>query len=298
MEEWIFKNSIITLTILAVALTIRTVLARYIRTSTRGWTNQQRLRGLNYLKSGTIIGVSVAALFIWSEQIQGFAVSVFAIAFAMVFSVKETLTCLNGAFLRLQGHSFEVGDRIVIKDFRGDVIDISLLTTTIMEVGKVTLNPLTSGSNNQPTGKKIVFPNSLLLAETVVNESYLGHYQFIDFSFALARKDDWKKADKLLNRIVHEECSNYIDVARNKIKQLEKIRSVELPLIEPKVIISLAEKEVVRLYVKCPVPAHQKEKIEQVITKRFLEEFFCDHEKMIQEGISSLPDVKIEANSA
>ena len=296
MEEWIFKNSIITLTILAAALTIRTVLARYIRSSTRGWSTHQRLRGLNYLKSGTIIGVSIAALFIWSEQIQGFAVSVFAIAFAMVFTVKETLTSLNGAFLRWQGHSFEVGDRIVIKDFRGDVIDISLLTTTIMEVGKVTANPLTSGSNNQPTGKKIVFPNSLLLTETIVNESYLGHYQLIDFSFALSRKDNWKKADQLLSQIVHEECSNYIEIARHKIKQLEKIRSVELPIVEPKVMVSLAEKEVVRIYVKCPVPAHQKEKIEQIVTKRFLEEFFSNDQKIIQEESVSLPDMKIEAS--
>jgi small-conductance mechanosensitive channel len=294
MENWVVSNSLMTLVFIAAALTVRTVLARYIRSPMRTWTTQQRLRSLNYVKSGTILGLAFVIIYIWGEQIQGFAVSVFAIMFAMVFTIKETLTSINGAVLRWQGHSYEVGDRISIKDYRGDVIDISLLSTTIMEVGKMTNNPQTSGSNNQPTGRKIVFPNSLLVTETVINESYLGHYQIIDFSFALTRKDNWKLADKILHKIVHEECSHFIEHARNKIKHLEKMRSVDLPQIEPKIMVSFAEKEVVRIYVRCPAPSHLKEKMEHIITKRFLDEFFKDELiEEIKEDLKILPEIKI-----
>lgn len=294
MDNWILINSVMTLIILASALTIRTVLARYIRSPERQWSTQKRLRGLHYLKSATIIGFFLLNILIWGEQLQGFAVSVFAIAFAMVFTIKETLTSLNGAFIRWQGHSYEVGDRITIKDYRGDVIDISLLTTTIMEIGKVSLNPLTSGVNHLATGRKIVFPNSLLLAETVINESYLGAFQIIDFSFTLSRKDQWKTAEKILHKIVHEECSVFIEQARNKVKQLEKIRSVDLPQIEPKILVSLAEKDAVRMTVRCPAPAHQKDKIEQNITKKFLEEFF--HQEELKEDMIALPKVQADLN--
>ncbi len=291
MENWLLKNSVMTLAFLAFAFAIRVILTRYIKSREKTWTTQQKLRWLNYVKSGTVIGFFLLSIYVWGEQIQGFAVSFLAIGFAIVFTVKETLSSLNGAFLRWQGHSYEVGDRIALKEYRGDVIDISLLTTTILEVGKVTNNPLTSGMNNCPTGKKIVFPNSLLLNETIVNESYLGHYQMIDFSLALSRQDDWNSAYELLYKIVNEECSGFIEQARNRMKQLEKIRSVDLPPIEPKVIVSLAEKNIIRLTVRCPTPSYQKEKMEQSITKRFLQEFFPQKEKRGKdENLSSLDD--------
>jgi small-conductance mechanosensitive channel len=274
MEDWVVGNLIKTVIIFAIAITTRTLLTRYFKAPSTKLSSQQKLRGLNYTKSFTIIGFFLLTVYIWGEQIQGFAYSVFAIAFAMVFSIKESLTSLNGAFLRWQGHSYEVGDRIAIKDYRGDVIDISLLTTTILEVGKVTTNPLTSGANNNPTGKKIVFPNSLLITETVTNESYLGHYQIMDFSIVLSRKEDWISADKLLHKIVFEECAYFLDQARHKIRQLEKIRAIDLPPIEPKVTVSLSEKEITRFYVRVPAPCNQKEKLEHLITKRFIEEFY------------------------
>ncbi|NBO24441.1 MAG: mechanosensitive ion channel family protein [Chlamydiae bacterium] len=290
MEDWLLKNGVITLVGLGFILTARTLIARFVRGHSE-LTTQQKLRSLNYLKSGAIIGFSFLILLVWGKQLHGFAVSVFAIAFAMVFTIKESLTCINGAFLRWQGNSYQVGDRISIKDYRGDVIDISLLTTTIMEVGKISNNPITSGANHHATGKKIVFPNSLLLTETITNESYLGYYQIIDFSFALSRDENWRVGEKLLCKIVSEECAPFIEQAKNKIKQLEKIRSVDLPQIEPKVRVSLAEKEVVRIYVRCPAPNYQKEKIEQAITERFIHEFY--HEPIKDEMII-LPDVDLK----
>ena len=288
MEDWVIGNFIKTAVILAIAITTRTLLTRYFKSSGTKLTSQQKLRGLNYTKSFTVIGFFLITVYIWGEQIQGFAYSVFAIAFAMVFSVKESLTSLNGAFLRWQGHSYEVGDRIAIKDYRGDVIDISLLTTTILEVGKVTTNPLTSGLNNHPTGRKIVFPNSLLITETVTNESYLGHYQIMDFSIVLSRKEDWMKADKLLHRIVFEECAYFLEQARYKIRQLEKIRAIDLPPIEPKITASLSEKEITRFYIRVPAPSNQKEKLEHLITKRFIEDFYQEKNEEPQSVVAPL----------
>ena len=291
MDSWIINNTILTVVFLTTFLTIRTVFSRFIRSNVKNWSTQQKLRALNYIKSGTIIGFFLCTIYIWGEQIQGFILSVVALAFAMVFTIKETLTNLNGAFIRLQGHSYEVGDRICIKDYRGDVIDISLLTTTIMEVGKLNNNPIISGANNQVTGKKIVFPNSLLLTETVINESYLGYYQIMDFSLVFSRNEDWKKAVLILEKIVFEECSQFIEHARNKIKILEKIRSVELPQIEPKVSISLSEKEIVRVYIRCPVPCNYKEKLEQSIIIKFSDLYY---EEKAKEDHAILPIVDIQ----
>ena len=266
MERWVIGNLIGTAVLLVVILTIRTLTARYIRTSQKSWTSQQRLRGLGYIRTASIIIFLLGVVYLWGEAIQGLAVSVFAIAFAIVFSVKETCMNLNGAFLRLQGHAYEIGDRICLKGMRGDVIDISMLSTTLMEIGD-------GGSSHQLTGRKIVIPNSMLLTEQVINESFLGNYHMLDLRFPLTTKENWKLAHETLLQIAKEECAPYLDHARNRVRVLEKSRSIELPSVEPRVSIHLPEPEEIDLHLRIPCPAHLKERLVQVITMRFLEQY-------------------------
>mgnify|MGYP001215256827 CR=1 FL=1 len=58
-----------------------------------------------------------------------------AIAVALVIATKELILCVSGALIKGGARSFNIGDRIQVKEFRGDVIDQNLLTTTILEVG-------------------------------------------------------------------------------------------------------------------------------------------------------------------
>ena len=264
MEKWVIGNLVGTAVLLIVILTIRTLTARYIRTTNKSWTSQQRLRGLGYTRTASVVIFLLGVIYIWGEAIQGLAVSVFAIAFAVVFSIKETFMNLNGAFLRLQGHAFEIGDRICMKDIRGDVIDISMLSTTVMEIGD-------GGSNHQLTGRKIVFPNSMLLTEQIVNESFLGNYHMLDLKFPMKISDDWKRAKEVLLQISKEECAPYLDHARNRVRVLEKSRSIELPSVEPRVSLHIPKPDLLDVYLRVPCPAHLKERLTQVILTRFLE---------------------------
>lgn len=266
MEKWIVGNLIGTGVLLIVILTLRTLTARYIRTSNKNWTSQQRLRGLGYIRTISIVIFLLGVIYIWGEAIQGLAVSVFAIAFAIVFSIKETFMNLNGAFLRLQGHAYEIGDRICVKGIHGDVIDVSLLSTTVMEIGE-------GGSNHQLTGRKIVFPNSILLTEQVVNESFLGNYHLLDLKFPVEMNQEWKRAREILMQIAKEESAPYLDHARNRVRILEKTRSIELPSVEPKVTVHVPEPGRIDVHLRIPCPAHLKERLSQVITARFLEQF-------------------------
>ena len=242
---------------------MRTLVVRYIRTTDKGWTSQQRLRGLGYVKTASIIIFLLGVVYLWGEAIHGLAVSVFAIAFAIVFSIKETCMNLNGAFLRLQGHAYEIGDRISIRGMRGDVIDISMLSTTLMEIGDGKVS-------HQLTGRKIVFPNSMLLVEQVINESFLGNYHMVDLKFILDLNPRWKETYDILLDIAKEECAPYIDHAKATIHSLEKSRSIELPSALPRVNIFLEKKGEMTLHLTIACPVHMKERLLQVITMRFL----------------------------
>jgi len=269
MSEWIensywILNGIETLVLVLLLFCVRWFTGRYIRTSGTGWTSQQRLRGLGYLRSGTFFVILFGLIYIWGEALHGFALSMFAIAFAVVFSVKETFMNLNGAFLRLQGHAYEIGDRITIKGYCGDVIDVSLLSTTIIQVGH--------GKNSlQCTGQKVVIPNSLLLTEPVTNESFLDNFSLISLLIPVDRCSDWKRAKEILLQVAKEECAPYIEQARLRVRALERSRSIDLPNIDPKVDIQIIKPDLLHLFLRVPAPSHSRGRIEQIVLTRYLE---------------------------
>lgn len=105
-------------------------------------------------------------VFIWGEQLRSLARSIVPIAVAFVVATKELILCVSGSILKGGAGSCSIGDRIQVKDFRGDVIDQTLLTTTLLEVrpGK---------ASHQRAGRMIVLPIALFVSEPVTNEGGL-----------------------------------------------------------------------------------------------------------------------------
>ena len=108
----------------------------------------------------TLILVSIIGLaIIWAPQLQNFAVSLIAIAVALVLATKELLDCLTGSLLRTASKAYAVGDRIEINGTRGNVVDHNFLTTTLLEIGP-------GQTSHQYTGRAIVIPNNQLLSHS------------------------------------------------------------------------------------------------------------------------------------
>ena len=266
LDNFFTKRLITTVIIAVVLLTARYFTVRYIRAANYNWTSQQRLRWIGSSRTIFFVILLLVVLYLWGETIQGFAVSVFAIAFALVFSVKELCMCFNGSIVRFRGHLFEIGDRIEVKGMRGDVIDTTLLSTTIVEVGK-------GAGNHQYTGRRYSFPNSLLLTEHVANESFLQNYYMNNIVIPLKREDDWKLAKQILTTIAQEESAPYLEQARRQIRKIERSKSLELPSVEPRVTIGIPDKKTIHIHLRIPSPAHLKGRLEQVVMSRFLEQF-------------------------
>ncbi|MCI5051996.1 MAG: mechanosensitive ion channel family protein [Simkaniaceae bacterium] len=262
-QSHVLKNILGTLVFVAILFGVRFIIARYIRVANKEWSSQQRLRGLGYLRTITFALLLVGLVYIWAAALQGFALSLFAIALAFVVSIKETFINLNGALFRWQGHLYEIGDRIVIKGIRGDVIDVSVMGTTIMEIG-------VGSANHQSTGRRVTIPNSLLLEEPVYNESFLDTYYLNNLVIPIKRNENWQAARDSLLQIAKEECAPYIEQARLRIRSLERSRSLELPSVEPRISIHLPNPELIHLHLRVPCPVHLKERVEQAILSRYL----------------------------
>lgn len=140
-----------TLALLLFVLVARALLSKLIRTGIQA--PELRRKWLVQTRNGLILVFLLGLVLIWGQELRTLALSIVAIAVAFVVATKELILCFMGSLVKGGARSFDIGDRIQVKDFRGDVIDQNLLATTIMEVGPGKLT-------HQRTGRATVIPNS------------------------------------------------------------------------------------------------------------------------------------------
>src|SRR5690606_28819112 len=175
-----------------------------------------------------------------------------------VVATKELILCITGSILKMASRSFVIGDRIQIKEFRGDVIDQNLLATTILEVGPGKLT-------HQRTGRMAVIPNSLFVSEPVINESYTHDYILHVFTIPYKREDDWQSASEALLASARRHCAPYLDDVRRHMEQLSRQRGLDIPNVEPRVTIQVPAAGEVHLVVRVPARSSERSYIEQQI---------------------------------
>jgi small-conductance mechanosensitive channel len=221
-----------------------------------------RRRWVAALRNLAIVILLFGLLSIWAEELRTLAVTLLAFAVAAVIATKELILCASGAFVRAAGDAYGIGDRIEIAGLRGEVVDQSMLTTTLLEMGPKPAH--------QFTGRKIVLPNSLLLSSAVVNEAYHGAVDLHVISVPLDEREDWERAERLLLEAAQAECGAFIEEARGHLRRVESRLGVEAPSVEPRVTLHLPEPGKVTLLLRVATPARRKGRVEQAILRRYL----------------------------
>ena len=216
----------------------------------------------NILLALFILGIG----FIWAPKIQPFAVSLLAIALAVVLATKEIITCISGSILRMVTKTYSLGDRIEIGDIRGKVVDHNALTTTLLEIGP-------GQTSHQYTGRAMTFPNSFLFNHSLTNETYTKKFRLHIITVPLSTDDNWNIAEQLLLKAGREEAGPYIEEARTYLKKLEGKLWLDAPSVEPRVTIQLPKPGQIHLLLRVPCPTQYPSRLEQAILKKFLAEF-------------------------
>ena len=216
------------------------------------------------VRNATVAAILLGLTVIWAEELRTVAISIVAIAAALVIGTKELIMCLLGGLLRASGHGFKIGDRIEVSGVRGDVADVGPLTTALLEVGP------TSASSAR-TGRVVTLPNAVFLTEKVFNMTQSHAYVFHMLRVPLSAEDDWRAAEERLLRIGKEATAEYLDDARAEMSMVAKQRGLDTPRVEPQVFIEIPEPGRVELQFFFPAPARARGDLSQAILRRFLE---------------------------
>jgi small-conductance mechanosensitive channel len=170
-------------------LILRTVIARMF--SSHIPELDLRLRWQVNIRNGLTMALALGLGIIWINELQNVGVAILGLGVAFVIAIKEFLLCINGSFLRAVTNSYSVGDRIGLAGHRGDVVDLNLFATTLLEVGP-------GKPFHLRTGRTVIIPNSKLLDSPLVNESHMKRFVLHVFSVPLPLDEDWHEAENLL----------------------------------------------------------------------------------------------------
>lgn len=259
----LFRGLVTTVIAIAASMAGRYFLIRLVKGKAEILDKDQR-RWINRINNGTTILVLVCLVFIWAPQLHTFALSLTAIAVAVVLTTKEILMCLTGGFLRASTKPFDIGDWIRVGDLTGEVMRVTALATTVQEID-------TSGGTYQFTGRSVQIPNSKFLSENVENAEFLKDYLYHDVPIT-ADCAGLDPADLMaeLQRIAETHFAPLRSEAIDFNKAVEKKSAVDFADPEPQFFIKTTDVGHVTYTVRIFAPTKQAAHIGTNLTRDFI----------------------------
>ncbi|MBP2132361.1 small-conductance mechanosensitive channel [Methanomicrobium sp. W14] len=201
---------------------------------------------------------------IWIENTESLVISYGIIAAGIAIALQDLFRNFVGGIIIAVSGVYRVGDRVRVKDSLGDIMDIGIMNTTMMEAGGF-------NDSEQPTGRLITMPNSVVISETVYN--YTRDHSFIwdEIKVSLTCESDWKKAAENFLNIVTEETGSLTKQAENEIEILGEKYYLPKKMVEPAVYIRLAESRV-ELGIRYVTDSRDRRIISDALNRKILED--------------------------
>lgn len=245
-------------------IVVGVILKSLAQRAVQGWdfhSLETKRRWLIHIRNLSGVLIFGGLVLIWATELKTFTLSLVAVAAALVIGLKEVLVCVLGGALRASSNLFSIGDRIEVGVVRGDVIDVNLLTTSLLEIGP-------GKDLHQYTGRKIVIPNSMLFTSPVINETATSKFVLHVFSIPCGIESEWRELETRILDAARIECALYIEECQTYFEEINRAAGLDTPSVHPRVSFAFRDEKRVDLIVRIPVPALRKGRIEQAIIRR------------------------------
>jgi small-conductance mechanosensitive channel len=213
---------------------------------------------------------ALAILFIaaiWLEHVGSLSVALGILGAGLAFALQEVIGSIAGWVTILTGRPFTIGDRIETGGIRGDVVDISVLRTTLMEVGN-----WLGGDHN--TGRIVTVSNAFIFKEPLFNYSRHLNYVWDEVTVPITYESDWQQAVTILSTAVREHplYQDLLPRAQEQRRQARRQFAIKITPLEPRTFVRLTDNWI-ELGLIYPVDTDSRRSFRSDISKRVLAEF-------------------------
>jgi len=152
----------------------------------------------------------------------------------VAIGLQDFFKNLLGAIIIFVTGIYRVGDRIEISSKYGDVIDIGLLYTTVLEIKEWVAGDL-------PTGRLTIIPNGYVISNTINNFTKDHNFIWDEINVPITYDSDWKEAVTVIQDVVSRETKNVTDQAEREMSKLEEERYFPKQAVEPAIFLTLTD---------------------------------------------------------
>jgi small-conductance mechanosensitive channel len=182
-------------------------------------------------KFGSYIGYFLTIVLItvvYSDKLGGLTVALGVAGAGIAFALQEVIASFAGWLAIIFGDFYRTGDRVQLGGIKGDVMDIGVLRTTIMETGQWVDGDLYNG-------RIVLIANSFVFKEPVFN--YSGDFPFLwdEIKIPVQYGSNYEKAIQLIERAGVIVVGDLADMSREKWLQMQRKYKLEDAQTEPMV---------------------------------------------------------------
>lgn len=195
----------------------------------------------------------------------GLATILTVIGAGLAIAMREVLLSFVAWINIVVRSPFKQGDRIEVNGIQGDVIDIRLLHSTLMEIGGWV-------GADQSTGRIVHFPNGWLYQYGIYNYTQGFGFVWNEIPFTVTFRSDWTAARDIMRDLASETAEIVEQQVKQEIQRMSREYLVHYSILTPFVYVRVTQNGV-ELTLRYLAEVRKRRGTEHALTMSILEAF-------------------------
>lgn len=189
-------------------------------------SNDIRYSAKKAITFATYLLFLLVILFTYSSKLEGLTVALGVAGAGIAFALQEVIASFAGWLALLFGNFYKPGDRVQLGGIKGDVIDIGILRTTLMETGQWVDGDLYNG-------RIVRIANSFVFKEPVFNYSSDFPFLWDEIKVPVRYGSNHEQARQIFTKVVNSVTGDFSNHAAATWGTVQKKYRVENAKTEP-----------------------------------------------------------------
>ncbi|MFA5238885.1 MAG: mechanosensitive ion channel domain-containing protein [Phycisphaerae bacterium] len=203
--------------------------------------------------------------FLWVQNIGAITIFISVTSAGLVLVLQDVILSVVGWFYILVHKPFEVGDRIEMGAVKGDVMDIALFQTSLLEIGNWV-------DADQSTGRIVNIPNSAVFKKETYNYSRGFEFLWNEIKILVTFESDWKRAEEIMLNYGTAQSEEMAEVVKRKIKKMTMHYMIYYEKLTPIVYVNIKDSGV-ELTLRYLTEARKRRTTQDALCRMILEDF-------------------------
>lgn len=196
--------------------------------------NSTKYRVKKVIRFASYGGILILAVLSFTGKMQYFTVALGLLSAGVALALQEVILSIAGWVSIVTSNTYNPGDRIEINGVKGDVIDIGITRSTLMEIGEWV-------NSDNYTGRIVEVSNGAIFKGPVYNYSNDFPFLWDEVTFHFSLNSDMDLASELILEVARENLSEYARYADEHWKRMVRKYLIEDANLQPTVSMALTE---------------------------------------------------------